>query len=346
MKKLITGSLLIILPLFALLAQETPPPEAFTPSGTPSFRVYFNYHYDFTEDIPQPSVFEIKRTYFGYKYKFSENVSSRIMLDVGKNSGGVAYTAYLKYAHLDWKVSSPLKISFGLMPSKMFDDQENHWGYRYLYKSLQDEFKFGSSAEMGVNAEIKYTNQLSSDFFIMNGEGYKNLQDDFGMHMYGANLVFKSDFGLTLKAYGSINMKKQVTDTDTTAVNIINYNAFVGYKTKNFRIAAEYNEMLNGDTYKNPLEDHNRTGITVYGTYVINNRYEVFANFIEMSSNKINSEDQHPWNYDEDGQVIIVGGQFAPLKGIKFAVNYRAGLQENNIFNDNHLLYLNFEFRF
>ena len=42
-----------------------------------------------------------------------------------------------------------------MIGGKQFNDQEMIWGYRYLYKTLQDEYKFGSSADLGVNAEFK-----------------------------------------------------------------------------------------------------------------------------------------------------------------------------------------------
>lgn len=329
----------------SLRANDT---TAFTPSGKVTFKVFFNYHYDFTEGVEKASVFEIKRTYFGYKYNFSKNISSRIMLDVGENESGSAYTAYLKYAHLDWKVASPLTLTFGLMPSKQFDDQEDHWGYRYLYKSFQDEFSYGSSAEMGINAEVKYTSFLSSDFFFLNGEGYTNLQDDFGLHLMGANIVYEADFGLTLKAYGSANMKKQIiSDTlapDTNRVNIVNVAFFGGYKNKHMRIAAEYNLMKNGESYKRPYEGKDQTGITVYGTYIINKKWELFGNYMNLSSNILPNKSDG-WNSKEDGHIVLVGSQFSPVKGVKISLNYRLWLLNSAAQKDINEVFVNFEYK-
>ena len=47
-----------------------------------------------------------------------------------------------------------------------------------MYKTFQDENKFGSSADLGVNAEIKLSEKIDLNLFALNGEGYKNVQDD------------------------------------------------------------------------------------------------------------------------------------------------------------------------
>ena len=73
--------------LFAIFAntsfaQET---EAeFKPNGKVHFKVFWNYHYDFSSNVEKISAFELTRSYFGYKYAFSEKISSKITLDVAK----------------------------------------------------------------------------------------------------------------------------------------------------------------------------------------------------------------------------------------------------------------------
>jgi len=89
----------------------------------------------------------------------------------------------------------------GMIGGKQFNDQEKIWGYRYLYKTLQDEYKFGSSADLGVNAEIKLSDKLTSNVFIVNGEGYKNVQDEDGNQRFGTNLIYKLNKNITTKFY-------------------------------------------------------------------------------------------------------------------------------------------------
>ena len=48
-----------------------------------------------------------------------------------------------------------------MIGNKQFKYQEKVWGYRYVYKTFQDENKFGSSADIGANGEFKLSNNLS-----------------------------------------------------------------------------------------------------------------------------------------------------------------------------------------
>ena len=115
----------------------------FKPSGKVHFKVFWNYHTDLSENATKTSAFELKRSYFGYKYAFSKNISANITIDVSSNTGGSAYTVLLKAAQLDWQVSSAVKLSMGLIGMKQFKEQENFWGYRYIFKSFQDQNGFG-----------------------------------------------------------------------------------------------------------------------------------------------------------------------------------------------------------
>ena len=69
-------------------------------------------------------------------------------------------------------------LDFGLIGLEQFNVQEKFWRYRYIMKSFQDEYKFGSSADMGILGKYKFTKWLSADITISNGEGYKKLNGD------------------------------------------------------------------------------------------------------------------------------------------------------------------------
>jgi len=86
--------------------------DVFHPNGKVQAKVYFNYHYSLNNSTTQSGAFSIKRAYFGYKYFFSKKLSTTVTLDVGQNSGGSAFTYYLKKASLDWKLT-PTKAVYG-----------------------------------------------------------------------------------------------------------------------------------------------------------------------------------------------------------------------------------------
>ena len=163
--------------------------------------IFWNFNSDFTKDASKKNAFELKRVYLGYDYNIDDKLSAKITFDIGKNTSGSSYTAFLKTAQIDWSLQKNTKISFGMIGGKQFKYQEKIWGYRYVYKTFQDEHKFGSSADLGVNGEFKLSNNLTFNAFILNGEGYKNIQDDDGYMKVGGNLIYEFKNGLSAKLY-------------------------------------------------------------------------------------------------------------------------------------------------
>ena len=304
--------------------------------GQPHFKVFWNYNYDFSDDVQQNSAFELKRVYLGYKYKFDEKISAKITYDIGKNDAGSNYTAFVKIAQLDYKLSSKVKLSMGMIGGKQFNDQEKVWGYRYIYKTLQDENKFGSSADLGVNAEIKLSDKLTTNIFALNGEGYKNLQDFDGNQRVGLNLIYAVSDSVNLKFYYD-------TQESANSESLNNIGVFAGYKSENYSIGAEYNKMENGTTYKTPIDNHNLNGISIYNRYSVNDKYEIFARYDQISSNVVDGATPS-WNYDDDGSLIIIGTQYKANDGVKSSLNGRSFSYENldtNLFE----VYFNVEFK-
>ncbi len=309
----------------------------FKPSGKVHFKIFWNYHADLSEGATKTSAFELKRSYLGYKYEYSKNISAKITFDAGDNDTGSAYTVLLKAAQLDWKVSSVVKISMGLIGMKQFKDQENFWGYRYISKSFQDLYGFGSSADLGINAEFKLSKKLKANFIVFNGEGYKKVQDTDGQQKVGGSLIFNPIEGLTTKIY----MDSQPA-ADSDAISTMSL--FAGYKASKWRIGAEYNMLSNGENFSKPAQDHDLDGLSFYSTYSFSKKVEVFGRFDQLSSNTL-SGDTEAWNMAKDGNQIIVGIQVAPVKGLKFSLNYQGFSFDDDTVTNNSLVFLNAEFK-
>ena len=92
-------------------------------------------------------------------------------MDIGKSSNVSDYQriAYIKNAQISWETGD-WPFNGGLISTTQFNMGEKHWGYRYLYKSFQDQYKFGNSADLGVSATRKHANWLSLDAIVVNGE--------------------------------------------------------------------------------------------------------------------------------------------------------------------------------
>lgn len=335
MKKIIISIILFTTVFNMSYSQESV--EKFKPTGKAHFKVFWNYHSDLTEDATKTSAFELKRSYLGYKYSFSDKISAKITFDVGDNPEGSAYTAFLKVAQLDWKVANGVKLSMGLIGLKQHNDQEKFWGYRYLFKSFQDQYGFSTSADLGVNAEFSLAKNLKANFSITNGEGYKKIQDADGNQKIGGSLIYSPIKGLTTKVYVD---NQPVTNGGA----ITTYSFFAGYKTSDWRLGAEYNIQNNATKYASPAEGKDLNGLSFYSTYVVSKKVEIFGRYDQLGSNML-AADTQDWNYDKNGSQIIIGLQVAPVKGLKFALNYQGFTYDNSDINTKSLVYLNAEFK-
>ena len=81
MKKYLIVLNLLLLPLMSFSQGNS---TDFCSIRKPHFKVFWNYNYDFTEDVTKVSAFELSRVYLGYKYSFNENFSAKITYDIGK----------------------------------------------------------------------------------------------------------------------------------------------------------------------------------------------------------------------------------------------------------------------
>ena len=112
---------------------------------------------------------------------------------------------YLINALLCWKTGD-FTLNFGLIGLEQFNIQEKFWGYRYILKSFQDKYKFGSSADMGVVGKYKFASWFSADLTFINREGYKKLNKD-NKYRYGIGLTFYPVQNLTVRGYSIAPVK-------------------------------------------------------------------------------------------------------------------------------------------
>lgn len=303
MKKI---AITLILALMAVNFAYSQSNEEFKPSGKASVKIFTNFNSTFS-DGNNHQAFEITRAYFGYNYNFSQYFSGKITLDVGNPGvGGLQMTAYLKNAMVTYKQNG-LTVNFGLIGLSQFSVQEKAWGYRYLYKSFQDEHKFGSSADLGLNVAYEFDKAFSMDVTIVNGEGYKKLEADSTL-LIGIGATVLPIKEVTLRAYFDFIKKDDVSQQSLAL--------FAGYKGKDFSMGAEYNKQMNNK--HNDGKD--LTGFSIYGTYKLNSKWKIFGRFDDLASNELMGSD---WNIAKDGNLIIAGFEYTPVKGLKISPNYQ-----------------------
>lgn len=307
-------------------AQDTKTEE---PKGKAIVQVFGNFHTGFGTDNDDRG-FELERSYLGYEYNFGKGLSVKGVMDIGKSSNVNDYQriAYIKNAQVQWK-SGNLTLSGGLISTTQFNFQEKFWGYRYIMKSFQDEYKFGSSADLGLSVAYRFADWVSADAIIVNGEGYKKIQKVDGLN-YGLGVTLTPVKGFQIRVYGGLNESGEEGKKD-----IANLAAFIGYKHKRFALGAEYNQMWNA-SYKDGADQN---GYSVFASVKLSRIADIYARFDDLYS-------KNDWNIAKDEQAAILGAQFKLGKYVKIAPNFRLTVPKADGAKNGYYAYVNCYFGF
>ncbi|MBE6176278.1 MAG: hypothetical protein E7146_04680 [Rikenellaceae bacterium] len=299
------------------------------PKGKAIVQVFGNFHTGFGAENDDRG-FELERSYLGYEYNFGNGLTAKAVMDIGKSSSVDDYhrIAYIKNAMVSWKKGG-LTLSGGLISTTQFNFQEKFWGYRYIMKSFQDQYKFGNSADLGISVAYKFADWVSADAIIVNGEGYKKIQISDGLN-YGLGVTLTPIKGLQIRLYGGLN-----ESGEEGKKGIANLATFVGYKHKRFSIGAEYNHMWNAAYADNA----NQYGYSIFGSVNVAKFADIYARFDDLYSND-------DWNIVKDERAAIIGAQFKLGKYVKIAPNFRMSMPKAEGAKSVYSAYINCYFGF
>ena len=311
---------------------------AISQEGKPFVKVFANYNSSMEEDYAE---FEIKRTYLGYSYKFADGFAAKVTLDVGKNSGGSQYTAFLKTASLNYKASDQLSLDLGMIGTKNFKFMEKAWGKRYIEKSALDKYKWANSADAGISGTFKISDMISIDAQMVNGEGYKNTQSD-GLFRTGAGVTIK----LNDKISGRLFIDNVPSSIDSVIYDqqTITTGAIV-YKNSNYILGAEMSSMENQN---NIISDIKRELVSLYGSMNMGN-YTFFVRRDIMSTDD-EGINEISTIQSGDGMFQIMGVERQITKGLKMSINMQTSqaetLEDAPEAEEIGTFYVNLEYKF
>ncbi len=327
MKKTVLSILFISILLTGFSQNST---EEFKPHGKPIGLIFTHFRTVFSDGETKPS-FGITRAYLGYEYNFSKEWYAKVILDVGDPKvGAFQLAAYLKNAYINYK-SGNFKAYFGMISTTQFKVSEKIWGYRYIMKSFQDAYKFNSSADIGFNIDYKFADFISVDFSVINGEGYKVIQSDE---------YVRPGIGTTIKPVKNITARVFV-DYMGDEVKQQSLATFLAYTGKKIVVAGEYNYQKNYDM----VDGQDFYGTSVFATYKASDKIKLFGRFDDLNSVTIEGESQ-PWHIGRDGQLLMAGIEFNPIKGIKLTPNFRSWNPDDESKPNSVFIYMNCELKF
>ena len=319
-KKVIFAGLLACTSI-ATQAQDAKTAE---PKGKAIVQVFGNFHSGFGAQNDDRG-FELERSYLGYEYNLAGGLSVKGVMDIGKSNNVDDYhrIAYIKNAMVSWKKGG-LTLNGGLISTTQFNFQEKFWGYRYVMKSFQDQYKFGSSADLGLSVAYRFADWISADAIVVNGEGYKKVQKSDGLN-YGLGVTLTPVKGFQVRLYGGIN-----ENDDPAKKDVVNMAAFAGYKHERFTLGAEYNHMLNASGKANA----DQYGYSVFGSVKLGKITDLYARFDDIYS-------RNQWNVEKDEQAAILGAQVKLGKYVKVAPNVRVDIPKAEGTKANCSAYIN-----
>jgi hypothetical protein len=325
-------SLLILLTIFSLSIYNANAQDKaeFKPSGKPEALIFTDFA-NVSMGSKSQTKFEITRVYIGYGYNFSPEWSGRAVMDFGNiGATGYQYNAFLKYGYLQYAPKN-LTVKFGMIQAKSFELYEKLYGNRYIMKVAQDQYGFNSSADLGASAEYKFSDIISADVMLQNGEGYK-INDADSVLKIGVGVTLHPVKELTIRGYYD-NMAKGGATQQTEAI-------FANYANKKFNLGFGYDYQTDNKLKKG----QDWSAVSAFGNYYFSTKIDVFARYDNLSSVKIGSATT-PWNNSKDGQLIMVGLEFSPLKGVRIAPNYQLWTPRDNTKKDMSTFIVNFEIK-
>lgn len=332
--------------------------SVFKPFGKPVIQVFGNFDFNASENSDKKYGFWFGRAHFGYEYHFSNHFYGKIILDAGRpttlydnivtdsvgnvfnlsatGSEGSFYTMGLKFAFLEWKPLSWLKLQAGGILQNHYISQEKFWGYRYVAETFQDRYFRIPSGDLGLITYITVSKKTGFDFAVTNGEGFRSDQDAFGDVKVAAGFDYRPVNKLTTRLYFDFNNSSN--PLKPTIQQMLSF--FAGYRfSEKFRLAAEYNQRFNHRF----IDDNDLHGYSFYGSILITGKTELFVRhdrFIRNPSadNRITSIELN------SGNAFITGIHLNPVNGINVSLNYQYWLPDASESVELHHILLSFEY--
>jgi hypothetical protein len=307
--------------------------------------------------------FSLDRSYMTLRSKLSEYTSVNITGDLRSTSGYSGYDLILKYGYASviMPFHKPLSLTLGLQRTRYPDFVDNMiWGRRYLERNVGDRVGFLTTSDLGATFDHQIGamgNMGSVGLSIWNGTSYSNLTEnnknkDFNLYAALKPLVNNADFmNSAIGAQFYTGTRNVVIDTSMVAGDykrqIVSLGAKVNYRDY-FDFGFDYwmNTLGQGPA---PAEDLKQNAVMIFGALYFKNMVSETSLFRTL--NLLVRYDMYDPDTDsgpvEDNQnLMIVGIECSPVKGINASLNYRTMGFESSAMDSQNYLYFNTEFKF
>jgi len=198
----------------------------------------------------------VDRAYFTAKYNFNDDWMMRITTDMNADTGlnGKAQNIYLKYAYVQGRlIGDAAVLRLGQSHTPWIDYEQGLWKYRYVAKTMIDQYGFDDSSDLGVGLKGKLLDGMVGYWFTEStGRGYGNKTTNAGGSTTGSTkgLDFNSRLGiypikgLTLDFQfrdGYRGTKTNIASVSNNGIKSTLWQAMASYGSdKDWRLGANY----------------------------------------------------------------------------------------------------------
>lgn len=204
--------------------------------------VFAHYGYDLTKDAEGANSFDLDRAYLGAQSQMTKHLAAKVMLDAGRlddTSADTKLRVFVKHAWLEASNGKAIKARFGVVDTGYTGYEEAFIGLRYMAKSMADDQKVLSTADIGINAQGEQAGGMVSwHAAILNGEGYSKPELDAGKtgqaRLSVDPLAKKQKFALPITGFVSYAIPAKGNDS------VLAYAAAVGVKVPHLIGWVEY----------------------------------------------------------------------------------------------------------
>ena len=298
--------------------------------------------------------YDIKRFYLTIDHQFDATWSAHLTTDATydtsqcdgvtagppalcSSTGASTSQLYIKKAYLEGNFAPLLDVRAGSADMPWIPFAESVYGYRYIENTLVDRFKYGNSADWGINVngsagdDVKFEYSLSA----VNGAGYK--KPAFGL---GTNRADGMDFegrvdirwdGFVLGAGGYDGKLGKELTPDTTHHDYTRFDAIAGYAADGFNVGVEYFTEKNFDTISTlpGLPTDHGDGWSAFAAYKFTPEWAVFGRY-DWAKPQAGTFFQPHY----DNRYFNVGVQYSPFQMIDLSLVYKHDAGSDGLFTD------------
>ena len=253
---------------------------------------------------------QIRRIYFQLDNDLSIKVATRFRLEVDSKSltSDGKLGVNVKAAYLNVKsVFSGGNFFMGMMPTPIFENAEEVWGYRSIEKTIADFRGVASSADLGVQlrGNVDEGKRIQYNFLFGNGTGQKPETNRY-KRAYGA-LPLRPTDDILIEPYADIEWGPGGDERVT-------YKGLLGWDTRHFTLGGEVVDRI---IHAPGLPTAEPFGLSFYARTKPRKNMALFARFDR-------------WQQDSrlanriDSDLYIAGADWEPIKDVHFMPNIEA----------------------